>query len=73
MNYRYIFIRDCNLRYDIQSTKQLFRKWNDGTMVIVINPGSDDESEELKLKAQFPIDTEGHVTMDFWVSESVGK
>ena len=42
-------------------------------MVIAINPGSDNESEELKLKVQFPIDTEGHVTMDFWLSESVGK
>ncbi|KAL5258993.1 hypothetical protein ACHWQZ_G009456 [Mnemiopsis leidyi] len=57
---------------DIPS-KSATEKWNDGTMIITINPGSEtSESKQLKIREHFPSQTEGAVTVDFWLPANIG-
>lgn len=49
-------------------------KWDDGTMMLTINPGSaTTESRELRVHSHFPSETEGAVTKDFWLPMGIGK
>eukprot|EP00116_Pleurobrachia_bachei_P011403 sb/3471665/ len=50
------------------------RKWDDGTMVLVVNPGSEDsESQELRVNRTFHTDTEWATIADFWLPEHIGE
>lgn len=50
------------------------RKWDDGTMVLVVNPGSKDaESQELRVNRTFHTDTEWATIADFWLPEHIGE
>ena len=49
------------------------KKWNDGTMMITVNPGSKNtESRLLRIKDEFSLNSEGSVRVEFWLSEKVG-
>ena len=57
---------------DIPS-KHSTSKWDDGTMILTINPGSEtSESKPIKIHEQFPSMTEGAVTVDFWLPSNIG-
>ncbi|KAL5258994.1 hypothetical protein ACHWQZ_G009457 [Mnemiopsis leidyi] len=66
----YVFIIRTGADYpQLRSIK----KWNDGTMMITVNPGSQEtESRLLRIKEQFSINSEGSVRVEFWLSETVG-
>ncbi|XP_063675556.1 polyunsaturated fatty acid 5-lipoxygenase-like [Bolinopsis microptera] len=53
-------------------SKTKTQKWSDGTMILNINPGSDNQSPPIKVKECFPMETEGAVTVDFWLPATVG-
>ena len=47
--------------------------WDDGTMILTINPGSEtSESKPIKIHKPFPTMTEGAVTVDFWLPSNIG-
>ena len=49
------------------------KKWNDGSMLLTINPGSrETASSELRVKEYFHTKTEGAVTVDFWLPAKIG-
>ena len=54
-------------------TKDKTAKWNDGSMMLTINPGSEHESELIRVEEHFPTDTEGAVTVDFWLPANIGE
>ena len=66
----YVFIIRTGADFpQLRSTK----KWNDGTMMITVNPGSKNtESRILRIKDEFSLNSEGSVRVEFWLSETVG-
>ena len=48
-------------------------KWDDGSMTIIVNPGSEAPSRPLVVTEKFPVSREDHVRADCWLSDSVGK
>lgn len=47
-------------------------KWSDGSMILTINPGSENQSKPLKVTEHFPSETEGAITVDFWLPATIG-
>ena len=41
-------------------------------MILMINPGSEHESKAIRVKENFASETEGAVTVDFWLPEKIG-
>ena len=53
--------------------KESTRKWDDGPMILTINPGSETtSSRELRVDKHFDFKTEGAVTVDFWLPRRIG-
>ncbi|KAL5252147.1 hypothetical protein ACHWQZ_G015068 [Mnemiopsis leidyi] len=53
--------------------KESTKKWNDGSLILTLNPGSrTSASEELRVKENFDTQTEGAVTADFWLPSKIG-
>ena len=60
----------CNKKFNVKSVHS---KWDDGSMTIIVNPGSDTPSRAVVVTEKFPVSREDHVRTDCWLSESVGK
>lgn len=68
VSYTFIIQTGSNL-----PSKESTKKWDDGTMLLTINPGSGKtSSSELKVKEYFDSKTEGSVTVDFWLPAKIG-
>ena len=53
--------------------KSYTEKWDDGTMILTINPGGGStESKDVRITELFPMWTEGDVTVDFWLPKAIG-
>ncbi|KAL5256131.1 hypothetical protein ACHWQZ_G011370 [Mnemiopsis leidyi] len=53
--------------------KEATKKWDDGTMILTINPGSSSTaSQDLRVAENFNDKTEGAVTVDFWLPRRIG-
>ena len=53
--------------------KESTKKWDDGAMILTINPGSvRTASEQVRVDEPFNTMTEGAVTVDFWLNANVG-